>query len=251
MSDDLVNTVLGDVGSEEELSQDQLEELTNSSGSNKSQQEEEALYPLLGCVALINDESIKQFVRAVLLEAPAVFWVQPANTAEAQSPPDETLEGGLVLRVERMTRASLYIANAQDFGLHEQDLLLAAALIHTVTRYVPTEVSVQQDPMYPYTIDMFVHNTRYEYAREYEAYMSGENDDPDIVHRSSPVDIEDDDLATILRLVRCHRGSMSPIPETIPVTTLEWALHTAYYVTCNLHHIIDGDNIQKGRWMNH
>lgn len=247
MMSDLVNTVLGDNDDDAE----KLEETSSYDQNQMKLYEDEALYPLLECINFISEESIKQFVRAVLLEAPAVFWTQPASTVEGQSPPDEMLEGGLVLRVQRVARTSLYIANTQQVGQYEQDLMVAAALIHAVTRYVPTETSSYQDPMYPYTADNFVHQVRYEYANERDAYMTGENDDSEILNRSTPLDIEEDDLMTVLRLVRCHRGYLSPVPETVPVTTLEWGFHLAYYIACNLHYIVDGPNVSEQRWLNH
>lgn len=245
-SDDFLDTILGDDTGKVP------EELEATSGHGVSQveaDEDEALYPLLDCIKLINDEGMRQFVRAVLLEAPAVFWTQPANTAETLSPLDERLDGGMVLRVERMARACLYIANAHGLSHYEEDLMIAAALIHAVTRFVPTQHSVQQDPMYPYTVDSFVQQVRYEYATQHEQYTLGESDDSQIIYRSSPLEIEEEDLMTIMRLIRCHRGQMSPIPETIPVTTLEWAFHVAYYVVCNLHFIVDGDDIKESRWV--
>lgn len=245
-NNDLLDTVLGEGDGTGEA--DEQEYRSDDAVIN---QENELLGPLIPVIDFIADEDIQSFVRAVLLATPVVFWVQPANTEASSCPPDEMLEGGQVLRTERFARAAFYVAFAHDHDAHEKDLLLAAAILHAVTRYIPTGNDVYQDPMYLYTVDNFVEAVRANREEELEALANGEIEDTDLLSRSSPLEIEEEDKQAILRLIHCHRGTGATIPEAAPVTTLEWNIHVAFMVACNMHHIVDGDHIVEKRWLDH
>jgi hypothetical protein len=90
--------------------------------------------------------------------------------------------------------------------------------------------------MYPYTLDKMV-----DFIREDDQVYASEN-------QSSTLFIDQEKAFAILRLVRCHRGSKSPIPETFPISSMEMVLHCADVVAEKLHWVVDGDDVQLFRW---
>lgn len=199
-------------------------------------EEDEILRPLLEEIDLIDDPNIMSFVRAVLIKAPTYFWTVPSDFVDHHHPPDESKEGGLVLHTQRVVRLAREMTAAQDRGQEELDLITAAALIHDITKATPLpDGSYIYDSMHPYTVDTIVRWVRQEDKGKDESH-------------SSSLWISEEDMNTILRMVRCHKGSWSPVPETIPVTSLELTLHLADLLASKMHIMLDGDIIKEGRW---
>lgn len=218
MKDDVLDDILGDV-------------------DIGYQDEDKILAPLLEEIDSINDPGIMSFVRAVLVRAPTSFWVIPSSFTGNYHPPDERDEGGCVLHTQRVTRISREMTVAQDRVQEELDHITAAALIHDITKGSLTpEGKLIYDPMHPYTVDAFV------------AFVRSEDEKFTDDTKSSTLWISDEDLATILRMVRCHMGSWSPIPETAPVTSMELTLHLADLLASKLHMMLDGEEIKDWRW---
>jgi hypothetical protein len=206
--------------------------LVDNKGSSINE-ENQILQPLLDEINLIIDEGVRSFVRSVLLKAD-LFWIIPSAFASNHHPKDEHNQGGNVLHTKRVARIADTISGSYSLSSDERDLVIAAALIHDVTKGIPTEdnVSFQFDPMHAYTVNSFVIECQ-KYDKEFG------NDG-----LSSSLFITEDAMQTILRLVRCHLGPWSPVPETFPITYLDYILHVADNIAANLHNFtglsIDG-----------
>ncbi len=196
------------------------------------------LLDLLDEIDLIADPAIKSFVRSILIRADA-FWVATASIVEDTHPPDEYHEGGLVLHTKRVVRAATLMANTFDCQPSDYDILLAAALLHDVTKAVwrdETKQEILHDAMHAYTVDSFVEWCLLEDQGKSEGA------------KNTTLNITLDTLHQILRLIRCSHGVYSIIPETLPVTPLEKALHIADLIASDIHHIADGKEIVEERW---
>jgi len=199
--------------------------------------EDKIIANLLGEVELIEDMGIHSFVRSVLAKAAPSFWVIPSSFSGKYHPPDERGVAGNVLHTKRVVRIVNYIATAQERSTYDHDILIAAAILHDITKGLEADDKVSYDPMHPYTVDKFINWVR----KEDEKYSDETS--------SSSLWLDEETLQKILRLVRCHMGIWSPIPETIPVTNMDWTLHLADMIASKLHTIIDDeDDIKPWRW---
>lgn len=206
-----------------------LEQLT-STDIGLLEKEDLVLDPLLPEINLIVDSSIRSFVRAVLLRSGS-FWEIPATISNAQHPRDEREEGGNVLHTGRVTRIAAALAESYGLEVMERDAVIAAALLHGVTKGVEVEeVGIQFDPFHPYTVGQLVMSIQ-EAEKEQEKPSTG----------SSALRVDSEVVDQILRLVRCHLGLWSPIPETVPNHPLEWLVHQSDYLATRLHMIMERD----------
>lgn len=199
--------------------------------------ENDVLTPLLDEIDLISSEEIKSFVRSVLLKVSA-FWDIPSSFSGKHHPPDEHNAGGCVLHTKRVVRIVRILADSYSLTESERNVVIAAALLHDITKGIASDSdgSFQYDPMHPYTVNKFVMN-----CIQYDKSYSNDN-------HSSTLFIEEEDLQTILRLIRCHLGPWSPVPETIPITYMDYILHIADNVASNIHDIIDGSELINPKW---
>lgn len=195
--------------------------------------EDQKLAPLLDEISIIQNPDIRGFVRAILY-AVDHFWSAPASASVEDHPLDEAAEGGLVLHTKRVIRTVLLLAESQLRSSEEIDLLLAAALLHDVTKMNP-----DYDYMHPYTVDGLV-----------EQISIRDELDPSSYDRSGTKGLlaDPETLVVLMRLIRCHEGAASPIPETLPVTQMEWILHWANIIASNLDNLVDGRDIKGWRW---
>lgn len=204
--------------------------------------ENQVLAPLLDEISLIKDWNIASFVRSILLRA-GPFWSIPSNFYESmQNPLDEYGEGGNVLHTKRVVRATALLSEAYELSDKDRDIVLAAAILHDVTKASKPSLSdstVYFDVMHPYTVDKFVRWIH----REDQTYAGD--------HQSSTLFIDEEVGEKILRAIRCHMGAWSPIPETKPTKKRDMVVHVANLVAKSLPYIIDGDDIQEWRWLNH
>lgn len=189
-------------------------------------EENKILAPLLEEINLIHSQSVQYFTRAVLLRT-SEFWYAPADT-EPGHPEDEYEEGGLVKHTQRAVRTGVMLCDAYGIETDEKDLVISAILIHDITKAIKESDEIFFDPMHPYTVDAFVKAVRAE-----DKLFSDES-------KSSLMYIKDEIVNAILRLVRCHLGLYSPIPETIPITTMDMIVHLADLVSCNLEYLLLG-----------
>jgi 23S rRNA maturation-related 3'-5' exoribonuclease YhaM len=204
-------------------------------------EEDLILAPLLEEVGLITDQGIRLFTRALLLEAPESFWEAPSSITKKHHPPDEHGVAGNILHTKRVVRNVVLLSRAQQRPLLEEDIVIAAALLHDTTKFVRwQDGSLHYDRMHPYTVDDL-----YRAAQETQEIATSKQSK---VLGSTISMCEDVVIFQILKAIRGHLGLHSPVPETIPMVTLEWILHLADNMAANLHHIIDGDEVNLKRW---
>jgi HD superfamily phosphohydrolase YqeK len=185
-------------------------------------QEDQILKPLLPEINLIADPGTRSLVRAVLVRA-GPFWEIPASAVSHEHPPDEYLPGGNVLHTARVARLSAAMADSYGLEAIERDGVIAASLLHDVTKAVDNG-EIQYDPLHPYTVGAAVY-----------AIQDDERRADNLHAGSSSLLIDPEMLEQVLRIVRCHLGIASPIPETLPAHPLEWLVHQADYIACRLH----------------
>jgi 23S rRNA maturation-related 3'-5' exoribonuclease YhaM len=214
---------------------DLWENLVNSGSEEKLQEENEKLSPILDEINEIKNDAIRSFVRSVLLKA-ETFWTIPASFSGKHHPPDEFSPGGNVLHTKRVVRIAKLICEAQERDSFEADIMIAAALLHDLTKGHQWEDNVTYDPLHPITADRFV-----ELARIQDQSNTDETS-------STTCLIEDELVFAIMRLVRCSHGIWSAIPEIMPVTQIEWNVHLADLIASNLHLITDREVLEE-RWV--
>jgi len=202
-----------------------------------NEEEDGILKPLLDEINLIESENIKSFVRAVLLQAKS-FWTVPSSFSGKYHPLDEHNEGGNVLHTKRVVRTAKIISDSYSLSSSERDIVYAACLLHDVTKGVSygDGGSFVYDPLHPYTVGMLVKKCQ-ENDKKYTSESS-----------SSTLYLDEETVQSILRLVRCHLGPWSPVPETVPVTYLDVIVHLADNISSKVHNIIDGEDVIEERW---
>lgn len=215
-----------------------LDELINESDKNLTfTSENEVLSPLLSEIDLIKSEEIRSFVRSVLLKA-SLFWDIPSSFSGKYHPPDEHGPSGNVLHTKRVVRIATLLADSYSLIDSERDIVVAAAIIHDITKAVVPEGGdeARYDPMHAYTVGKFVTE-----CIQYDKTYANDN-------HSSTIFISEDELQSILRLVRCHLGPWSPVPETIPITYMDYILHIADNIASKIHVIIEDSDLYNPKW---
>ncbi len=208
-------------------------------GRDEQDYNELVLGPLADEIDTITDPSIRSFVKSLLLKADA-FWFAQASIKTDLHPPDEYVEGGLVLHTKRVVHTILLLTNTFDCTTSEQDHLVAAALLHDVTKCLwkdPDHSEILFDEMHAYTIDRYV-----DFCREQDINSSDSS-------QPNSLEIADESIAIITRLIRVSHGMFSPIPETVPVSEMENLLHYADFLATNVHHMVDGIHVDMDRWI--
>lgn len=222
---------------------DLLDELLNAISSEDMpveeallKQEDVILGPLLPEINLLEDQCIRLFTRAVLLYAPDHFWTERSSTSH--HPPDERLGFGNVLHTQRVVRIADLMCFSQERTSLERDMILSACILHDITKYVQWEDgSLHYDNMHPYTASQLIHNLR------------GLDEENPTKGGSSTIYVDELILYQIAKMIRCHLGPFSAVPETFPSVTGEWIVHLADNIASNLHHIVDAeDNMKPERW---
>lgn len=211
--------------------------LINQKENNSMSSEDELLEPLLKEINLINDESIRSFVRSILIKADS-FWKIPSSFSGKYHPADEHGEGGNALHTKRVVRIANILCDSYNLSLEERDIVISACLIHDVCKGIQNKDSnsFEYDPMHPYTVGKFVSNCQKsdkQFASELE---------------SSTLYLSEDIVQSILRLVRCHLGPWSPVPETYPITYLDYIVHIADNIASKIHSIIEDSDLINPMW---
>lgn len=218
------------------MANDLWESLVGGETEDSLDSENDRLAPLLPEIDLIVNESIRSFVRSVLLKAD-IFWLIPASFSGKHHPPDEHGEGGNVLHTKRVTRVVRLICESQERDQFETDMMLAAAILHDLTKGVLWgDGTIAYDPLHPITAERFI-----ALAREHDQVLATDA-------TSSMLDLEDEVIFAILRMIRCSHGPWSAIPELVPVTTMEWNIHLADRIASKLHLITD-EEVLLERWV--
>jgi HD superfamily phosphohydrolase YqeK len=200
------------------------------------EKEDKILLNLLKEINLIKNASIKSFVRSVLLKAED-FWKIPSSFSEEKNPIDEHGIGGNIIHTKRVIRIAEHICDSYMVNQEDRDMVYAACLIHDVTKAkIDNNGGYIYDEFHVYTVDSFVDS-----CVEKDKKYASEGDSSTLYLKNSITDL-------ILRLVRCHRGPWSPVPETYPTSNAEMIVHLSDHIACNLHGIIDGETVIKERW---
>lgn len=203
-----------------------LDELLDEDVSFKANEEEDKLLsPLIEEINLISSHQIKLFVRSILLQA-KTFWKIPSSFSGKYHPADEHGVGGNVLHTKRVVKVSAVISDSYGLIAHEKDIVYAACLLHDVTKGIAHDDSKEDffyDPMHPYTVGAFVKKCQ-ENDKKYGSESA-----------SSTLFLDEETVQSILRLVRCHLGPWSPIPETVPSSYMDMIVHLSDNVASKLH----------------
>jgi len=217
---------------------DMLEEILAEKVVHSQIKEEDIiLEPLLDDINLIEDENIRSFVRSILVRS-TDFWLMPSSFSGKYHPKDEHGVGGNVLHTKRDMRVAKILSESYGLTDEEKDMVFAASLLHDIRKgnRNPDSDKFTYDPMHPYTVGQFVRK-----CQEDDKKFASES-------QSSTLYLSEDTVQAILRLVRCHLGPWSPVPETTPVTYLDMIVHIADNVASKVDYIVDGENIKEDRW---
>lgn len=217
---------------------DILNKIIQSSNSSLTDKEIEdsVLEPLLEEIELIRDHSISSFVRSLLLRSKE-FWKIPGSFASVYHPPDEDNDFGNVLHTKRVVRVALIMCANLVYSNIETDIIIAACILHDLTKGVEAEDGkFDYDEFHPYTIDNFYQTVKRQDLLNSET-------------QSTVLHLDDQTIGKILRLVHCHEGADSKIPETRPLVEEEMIVANANSIASRLHWIIDGDSIIMDRWL--
>ena len=122
------------------MSKSILDDILKEDTSSQIIQEDEYLASLLQEIGLIDDEGIKSFVRSLLLKA-STFWEIPSSFSGRYHPPDEHGPGGNALHTKRVVRVAEVISDSYALSVEERDLIIAACLLHDITKGIPSEES--------------------------------------------------------------------------------------------------------------
>jgi HD superfamily phosphohydrolase YqeK len=214
-----------------------LDDIIFQDKSEIVKEEDTFLEPLLDEINLIKDDAIRDFVRSVLLKS-NIFWLIPSSFSNKYHPSDEHDNGGNVIHTKRVTRIANTIVDSYSLTGEEKDIILAACLIHDLTKGIMSEdsSSFNYDPMHPYTVGEFV----------IQCQLIDKSQGNDSV--SSSLFIAEETLQTILRLVRCHLGPWSPVPETYPITYMDYIVHLADNIATNLQTYIEDSELINDKW---
>jgi len=214
-----------------------LDEIIDSGSEGFEEQENEILHPILDEINMIDNEDVKSFVRSVLLKAKS-FWTIPSSFSGKYHPPDEHGEGGNLLHTKRVVRIANSICDSYTVTVEERDMVIAACILHDVTKGISSSDSemFHYDPMHPYTVESLVKKS-IEYDKDFSSDGS-----------STTLFLNEEAVHTILRLVRCHLGPWSPVPETYPITYLDYIVHLADNVASKIHLYIEDSELINEKW---
>ena len=211
--------------------------LSDQKLSSKIKEEDEKLSSVLEEINMIKDENIKSFVRSILYRCED-FWIIPSSFSGKYHPADEHGVGGNVLHTKRVVRAAKVLSDSYSLSDEDRDIVYAACLLHDITKghKFSDEDQCKYDPMHPYTVGRLVKRLQDEdkkYATE---------------NQSSTLFLSEEAVQSILRLVRCHLGPWSPVPETAPITYLDMIVHMADNIASKLDYVVDGTEVKMERW---
>lgn len=225
--------------SESDLLTGLMDDLTSSAGI---QEVVDIVEPLRTELSLLRDKGLREFVSLMLCNAPFI-WTSPSTNLADIHPPDEYDVGGLILHIKRSVRAAFVLATV--YPLHDDDIqvLLAAAILHCVAK--PMLPNNQGDPFTPDMYDnhyMISFDTFIQNAIESELMAT-----PSRMTKNA-LDLDQEIISRIARLVHCCEGTFSPIDEIYPQDPLEILMASANLVAKSIHLIIDGPDIVEKRW---
>ena len=201
------------------------------------EKENKILFLLLDEINLILDESIRSFVRSILIRS-GIFWEIPSSFSGKYHPQDERCKGGNVLHTKRVVRIAALMGESYSLSPEETDIVISACLLHDVCKGIINDGAgeCKYDPMHPYTVGKFIAK-----CQEQDKKFASESE-------SSTLFLSEDIVQSILRLVRCHLGPWSPVPETYPITYLDYIVHLSDNIASKMHLIIEDSDLINPKW---
>jgi hypothetical protein len=180
----------------------------------------------------IFDPKIKSFTKFLLANSDG-FWIAPVDNPDNDNtfPPDEYEPGGLVRSTRRAARSFIYLSSCMNFSIEESDCGVAALLLRNCTKPLqasPAKGEYMFDPFHLYTIDSFIDRCLVQAQQNQE-------------DTGSVLEIAEEALALITRLIHTSDGIYSIIPETFPNSALEKTVHMATLMGSLCHDILDGE----------
>ena len=134
------------------------------------------------------------------------------------------------MHTKRVVKVAKVICDSYGLIVPEKDTVYAACLLHDVTKGIAYDDNKEDffyDPMHPYTVGAFVKKCQ-DNDKKYGSESA-----------SSTLFLDEETVQSILRLVRCHLGPWSPVPETVPSTYMDMIVHLSDNVASKLHTIVE------------
>lgn len=211
--------------------------LVQRSEPSSFEEENKILSPLLDELEMITDDAIRSFTRSILLKSKN-FWDIPSSFSGKYHPADEHGVGGNVLHTKRVVRIANSISESYALANDERDIVLAACILHDVCKGIEKDdgTGCKYDPMHPYTVNRLV-----EQCLKHDKNFSNES-------QSSTLYVSEDIIHSILRLIRSHLGPWSPIPETYPITYLDYIVHISDNIASKIHTFIEDSELINPKW---
>lgn len=221
------------------MSKNILDDILDNDKLNFAVEENLTLDPLLNELSLISSEEIKSFVRSLLLKS-KYFWSSPEVENDPDRPFDEIGPLKSVLHTKRTIRVAAILSAVYLLAQEEHDIVIAACLLHEVVKYKDLEIDEKvyqiYDPLHPYTVGDVV-----SLAQSIDRENLQEN-------ISTTLFVGQENLFSIMRLIRCQMGVWSPVPETYPVTYLDYIVNISVTIANNLHNIIGDSDLIDESW---
>lgn len=175
---------------------------------------------------LIENGEIRKFAREALIAAPSYFWKIPASLTGQYHPEDTYVYGGEILHIQRVVKAVQQTMERERITDHrEKDVLLAAALIHDITKY-----SMHKElPMSSYQRSINL----YKHGRLVRELLENQDNRAHFASYS-----QQDWYNEILEIVRTSYGDFAPAEEDRPQTHLQEILADAKYFASRPENII-------------
>lgn len=219
-----------------------LDEIIVQDKSEAANLEDEILNQLIDEINLIKDESIRSFVRSVLIKSD-LFWSTPSSIMAGDNPPDEYIldedarSSGNAIHTKRTTRIANELCKSYNVTEEEKDCVIAACLLHAVTKFfLDSSDNLMYNDMYPYSVGPYVVSC-------IEKDKESGND-----AYSTTLFMTEESVQTILRLIRCHLGPWSPVPETMPITYLDYIVHISHRLASKIYDIIQDSELINEKW---
>ncbi len=87
------------------------------------------------CICLIESEKIRNFVKQALELAPPEFWKAPCSSTGKHHPPEDNLEGGIIIHSRKAVLVALELFKFFDIKDRlTQDKIIAAVILHDIQK---------------------------------------------------------------------------------------------------------------------
>jgi len=87
------------------------------------------------CLKLIKSKIVRKFVREALALAPKQFWIDPCSSSGKYHPPEDQVEGGIIVHSRKAVQVALSLF--RFFDIKDQlvkDKIIAACILHDIQK---------------------------------------------------------------------------------------------------------------------